>query len=85
MHRNNGQLDILITEDLKCLETEENKLGPTNNFILFGTIQVSFILRVNVQFVIQTRTLLSKRSSIKHYTSIKMSYSESVSTNKVIE
>lgn len=64
MHRNNGQLDILITEDLKCLETEENKLGPTNNFILLGTIQVSFILRVNVQFVIQTRTLLRAKEAV---------------------
>lgn len=48
MHSNNWRLDISIAEILECLETEENKLGPTDNFILHVTIEVSFILRVNV-------------------------------------
>ena len=48
MHSNNWQIDISIAETLECLETEENKLGPTDNFILHVTIEVSFILRVSV-------------------------------------
>lgn len=47
MHSNNWQLDISITETLKCLETED-ELGIIDNFMLYGTIQVSFILSVSI-------------------------------------
>ena len=68
MHSNNWQLDISIAETLECLETEKNKLDPTDNFILHGTIQVSFILRVNVKFIIQTRTLLRVNEAVLNIT-----------------
>lgn len=55
MHSNNWQLDISITETLKCLETKD-ELDIIDNFMLYGTIQVSFIISVSIYFTIQTRT-----------------------------
>lgn len=63
MHSSNWQLDISITETLKWLETED-KLGTTDNFILYGTIQVSFILRLSIRFIIQTRTFLKVKGTL---------------------